>query len=155
MAPHSGLPDPPTPNSAAGSLILSPDPKIVFSKGSQSSKALACSILCHCMVLHLHFTLSGHRNHQSGGFSSHSGRLPLRCPTPSRLEQLSNPPEQSWSSLTGQLRGEHRHSCTLPHSPPQLKKKKNKTLPGSTGLRSLRITCDWSRKKAGLTQRPC
>lgn len=96
-----------TPSPAAGSVILSADPKIAFSKGSQSSKALACSILCHCMVLHLHFTLSGHRKRQSGRFSSHSGRLGLRCPTPSRLDQLSNTPEQSGSSLTGHLRGEH------------------------------------------------
>lgn len=88
MAPHSGLPDPPTPSPATCSLILSPDPKTEFFKGSQSSKTLACSILCHCMVLHLHFTLSGHRNRQSGVFSSHSVSLPLRCPTPSRLDQL-------------------------------------------------------------------
>jgi hypothetical protein len=38
------------------------------------------------MVLHLHWTLRSHRKCRSGGFSSHSGRLGLRCPTPSHLD---------------------------------------------------------------------
>lgn len=46
-APHPGLPDPPTPSPADGSLILFPGPKIVSSKASQSSKVLAYSILYH------------------------------------------------------------------------------------------------------------
>ena len=45
--PHSQPHAPPTHNPAASSLILSQGPMIVSSKGSQSSKALTCSILCH------------------------------------------------------------------------------------------------------------
>lgn len=152
MAPHSGLPDPPTPSPATCSLILSPDPKTEFFKGSQSSKTLACSILCHCMVLHLHFTLSGHRNRQSGVFSSHSVSLPLRCPTPSRLDQLFKHLNRAGPHLPVNW---GMNTFTAAPSSTQLLNWKKKNLPGSTGLRSLRTTCDWRRRKAGFTQRPC
>ena len=45
--PHQWHPDPLTPSPAAGSLILSLGPKLVSSKGFQSSKPLSCSILCN------------------------------------------------------------------------------------------------------------
>jgi hypothetical protein len=43
--PHQWHPDPLTSSPAAGSLILSLGPKLVSSKGLQSSKPLSCSIL--------------------------------------------------------------------------------------------------------------